>query len=202
MMATQPSPVLISDKQRQFLEDLLQRKAVAPGIAKNIAGLLRAGMPSRQASHFIGLLLRCVDRAPAPKPTPAEERQPQGDLWPTVLEGRYAVVDPEDQVLKFYQVDKPREGRWAGFTFLAVFASNERYPVKQHETKKRILDVIAQNPQAASARFGHEMGACGLCGRALTDEASRRRGIGPICAGKAGWETMAPEERVRPELDE
>ena len=30
-------------------------------------------------------------------------------------------------------------------------------------------------------------GSCGHCGRTLTNEESRARGIGPICAGKMGW---------------
>ena len=50
-----------------------------------------------------------------------------------------------------------------------------------------VLDKIAVDPQAASVRYGHEIGACGVCGRTLTDSDSRERGIGPICAAKMGW---------------
>jgi hypothetical protein len=38
-----------------------------------------------------------------------------------------------------------------------------------------------------AAEFGHLYGVCVRCGRTLTDEASIAAGIGPICAGKAGW---------------
>lgn len=36
----------------------------------------------------------------------------------------------------------------------------------------------------ASSLYGTELGHCGLCGRELTDESSRERGIGPTCAEK------------------
>jgi hypothetical protein len=32
--------------------------------------------------------------------------------------------------------------------------------------------------------YGQEIGSCGLCGRSLTDEASRARGLGSDCASK------------------
>ncbi|MEO7176602.1 MAG: DUF6011 domain-containing protein [Saprospiraceae bacterium] len=35
--------------------------------------------------------------------------------------------------------------------------------------------------------YGLETGTCGICGRTLTDEASIRRGVGPICASGRGW---------------
>jgi hypothetical protein len=36
----------------------------------------------------------------------------------------------------------------------------------------------------AQARYGRELGVCGACGRHLTDEASRARGLGSECAKK------------------
>lgn len=56
-------------------------------------------------------------------------------------------------------------------------------------------DVVAENNpfrqgssyNVASNRNGRELGHCGVCGRTLTDEESRARGIGPICAENNGW---------------
>lgn len=125
----------------------------------------------------------------------AMEAKPQvtGDLWPTVREGRYALSEP-DGTVKFYQVDKPQEGKWAGWTFLKVLASDTPYPIKDRATKQSILDRIAVNPNAAMARYGQEIGSCGLCGRTLTDETSRKLGIGPICRGKLGLESGTHDE--------
>lgn len=187
-----------TDRQLSFLRDLLNRKDVAVSVLGPIEAQLSLGMSARQASIFIAQLLRMPDRSAAPA-APAAPAGPSGDLWPTVLEGRYAVKDPEDGILKFYAVDKPKEGRWAGFTFLSVYASNERHPIKVHETKKRILDAIAVDPVEAAARYGQELGICGVCGRALTDLESRARGIGPICAAKRGWEPKDPAAEADPE---
>lgn len=99
--------------------------------------------------------------------------------------GRYAVED--NGTLKFYKVDVPgADSRWYGRTFVKVQASDNEYPVKG-EGARRVLTLIARDPQAAMLRYGREIGSCGHCGRTLTNEESRERGIGPICAGKMGW---------------
>jgi len=43
---------------------------------------------------------------------------------------------------------------------------------------RRALSMIADDPTTAITRRHHH---CGVCGRALTDEVSMRRGIGPEC---------------------
>ena len=98
--------------------------------------------------------------------------------------GRYAVEI--GGVLGFFKVDRPTEGRWAGYVFVKQMASDTEYPVRGTR-RGVVLDAIAADPQAASTRYGQEIGACGVCGRTLTDEDSRARGIGPICADKMGW---------------
>ena len=108
------------------------------------------------------------------------------DQWPLVPAGRYAVENQEG-ILQFYHVDRPSAGKWSGYTFLSVRASDELHPIRNKESKKFILDRIAENPSEASMRFGRELGKCGICGRTLTDADSRARGIGPICAANAGW---------------
>ena len=106
---------------------------------------------------------------------------------PDVPAGRYA-VDGEDGTLKFYRVDRPTEGRWAGYTFVKVQASDELHPVKGRIASAAILNkIVAVGPQEAMLRYGREIGSCGHCGRTLTNEESRERGIGPVCAGKMGW---------------
>jgi len=100
---------------------------------------------------------------------------------PDVAAGRYAVLDPVDGVLKFYKVDRPTEGRWKGYTFLKVYASDETWPIRDHTHRDLILTAIAADARGAMERYGAEIGKCGRCGRTLTDEASRARGIGPDC---------------------
>jgi hypothetical protein len=103
-----------------------------------------------------------------------------------VLEGRYA-VDTEAGHLGFYKVDRPTEGKWAGWTFVKVQAGPEWHPVKSRATKAAILAKIAADPKGAMLRYGVELGHCGHCGRELTDETSRAYGIGPVCRAKMAW---------------
>lgn len=104
---------------------------------------------------------------------------------PDVAAGRYA-VEGLDGTLRFYKVDRPTDGKWAGRTFVKVYASDNTWPVKGAYAHK-VLHEIAQDPKAAMLRYGREIGACGHCGRTLTDETSRANGIGPVCAGRMEW---------------
>lgn len=108
--------------------------------------------------------------------------------WPSrkldIRPGRYAVE--VDGTLKFYKIDRPTEGRWAGRTFVSVQASDELYPVRNRTAREEILALVARDPEAAMRRYGQEIGRCGHCNRTLTDATSRANGIGPICADK-GW---------------
>jgi hypothetical protein len=110
---------------------------------------------------------------------------------PKVPDGRYAIVsEPGDdgrQVVKFYRVNTPTEGRWAGYTFVDVQASDELYPVKNRDARSAILNAIARDVRGALQLYGQELGHCGHCGRTLTDDLSRERGIGPVCWGKLGY---------------
>jgi hypothetical protein len=103
-----------------------------------------------------------------------------------VPNGRYAVTEG-DGTLRFYKVNTPTEGKWAGFTFVDIQASDELYPLRDRSRKGIVLALIAKDPQEAMLRYGIELGHCGHCGRTLTNEYSRSIGIGPICRGKMGW---------------
>lgn len=97
---------------------------------------------------------------------------------PEVKDGRYA-IPKDDGTLMFYSVKK---GRF--ITFVNVWASDARYPIKALPEKRRILEAILADPDSGP-RFGREIGACYVCGRTLTDETSRSLGIGPVCRGES-----------------
>lgn len=91
-------------------------------------------------------------------------------------DGRYAVDNAEGE-LRFYLCTD-------GSVF--VMASDTEYPVVG-KAAEAVVAKIAEDPKGASARYGQEIGHCGLCGRTLTNDDSRKHGIGPVCANKAGW---------------
>lgn len=177
-----------TDKQRSYIRSLATKRAVPVAGSSTHEAYMIARLEDveggktvlmREASEVISWLhtLPLTGQAkadPAPKAT-----------LPDVPAGRYAVVI--DSVTKFFKVDRPTEGKWAGYTFLKIQASDELYPVRDRDTKRQVLELIAQDPKEAMLRYGREIGACGHCGRTLTDEQSRAYGIGPICRGKVGF---------------
>ena len=82
--------------------------------------------------------------------------------------------------LTFFKLWIGDRGGWK----LYVMASDSEYPAANPQTA---LDQIAQDPATAAKNFGLHIGKCGICGRTLTNDESRARGIGPICSGKWGW---------------
>lgn len=143
-------------------------------------------LPTQKASAYIEHLLALPKKAEAPRSNGSDSTS--SNLYVNdVPAGRYA-VENEDGVLRFYRVDKPEEGRWAGRTFVSVQASDDWFPVKARDSRNAILAKIqADGPREASMRYGREIGHCGICGRTLTDNESIARGIGPVCAQKFGW---------------
>lgn len=105
------------------------------------------------------------------------------ELEAKVPAGRYA-VEGEDGTLKFYRVEKPAEGPWAGRTFVKVQAGDDWHPVRYAQARAGILRKIAKDVRAASIRYGLELGVCGVCGRTLTNADSIAKGIGPVCEGR------------------
>jgi hypothetical protein len=146
--------------------------------AETQGGTQHRGMNPRQASEAISWLLDGVSRDD--RPADGHEAAPAVD----VPAGRYAIVT-DDGTVKFYRVDRPTEGRWAGYTFVKVQASEEWHRVARN-AQAPVLAAIAEDPIGAMRRYGLELGRCGNCGRLLTDETSRAHGIGPDCAERLG----------------
>ncbi|QGJ95039.1 hypothetical protein SEA_REDWATTLEHOG_178 [Gordonia phage RedWattleHog] len=129
--------------------------------------------------------LKTVERKAAPART--AHTRPATAL-PEVPAGRYAVATDKGAIneIAFYVVDRPETGKWAGYTFVKRLESDTEVRLGRAQAAT-VLAKIAADPAAASKLYGHEIGACGVCGRTLTNDASREAGIGPKCQAKAGW---------------
>lgn len=139
-----------------------------------------ARMTPQQASNMIEWLLAL----------PRQQRsEPATDTTtPDVPAGRFALRTADDPQLRFFKVDRPEEGRWAGRTFLSeIFGGGfgddgRREPIRDRARREEILNaILAVGPIKAAQCYGIELGHCGRCGRTLTDETSRAFGIGPDC---------------------
>jgi hypothetical protein len=170
--------MLATEKQVNYIKSLLSQRRVTDAFRNATIARLGA-MPSGEASMTIARLL-ASPLNPAP-----ELFRSHDEAWPTILEGRYAIEI--DGTTKFYKIDKPTEGKWRGCIFVKVFASDELYPIKSQDARNAILGTIALDPAGAARRYGLLIGSCSICGRTLTDDTSRKHGIGPICRESTGW---------------
>lgn len=168
-----------TDKQITLLGKLVAERVVSEELQADIDfEVYQPSGPGKSAvSALIDDLLACPKAVQAVAHSVAKN--------PEVPAGRYAVTDRMG-VLRFVKVDRPTEGRWKGMTFVKLQVSDDFVPMKKDQ-RDRVLQLIAVDPEAASKRYGHEIGSCGVCGRTLTDEHSRSMGIGPVCAAKVGW---------------
>lgn len=171
---------------------------------------LRREIPRRQTSHLAlghlaivdGIRVRLEDGRPIKRQTASQALDmlfaapflprpvaPQPEVKPTaqVPDGRYAIRDRDDEThVRFFRVNTPTQGRWAGSTFVAAQASDELHNIRNSTQREAILAQIAEDIEGALRLYGTEIGRCGHCNRTLTDDDSRAFGIGPICRGKLG----------------
>lgn len=153
--------------------------------AYNWAPLTKAG-----ASKLIDWLKSVPGVATAePVAAPSTPEGVRSFMSDTVPAGRYAIDTQVHAVngTAFYKVDRPTEGRWAGRVFVKQLIGPEEQRLSQKQSHGIIAKIAEAGAEAAAARYGHEIGECGMCGRQLTNDESRARGIGPVCAAKAGW---------------
>lgn len=190
----------MSPAQKGYIESLMARK-IAPGSEQHSAALER--MPTLNkatASKWIDKLKGMPDlpgaapyqgRTIAMKTTrsndPSEKPQwvlstPFGDVPP----GHYAIDTSDTSAANettFYFIwVGENENAWA------VFLEHGPDQTKlARNTVNPLFEVIAKNPQRYLEAYGKLIGKCGVCGLRLTNDESRARGIGPICAGKWGY---------------
>lgn len=188
----QTNEPLATEKQVSYLDALRLGKDTSMLSPEQRAWLEDADfskIPKRRASDVIGTLkeLPWLPRD-MDQPLSAEFH----NLRLQVPDGRYAISktaqqiagdeahSPGDDRLMFYSVK-----RGDHTTFVNVWASDARYPIKALPEKLRIIKAIIADPDAGP-RFGREIGKCYVCGRTLTDRTSRELGIGPVCRSGGG----------------
>lgn len=174
-----------TDAQSSYLSSLLRERDLSTCLAwaKSVEEAAEGNRLTKTAASRAIARLKLLPRKDNPTPAPATVA-PNQDPFPDVPAGRYALRSPISGIVKFYVLDRPTQGRWAGAFFLNAQASSEKFPIKNPVTKREILTAIAKDPQAAQALYGQELGRCYACGRVLTDETSRALGIGPDCRSK------------------
>lgn len=126
-------------------------------------------------------ILNCL-RAQILASQKAQDSKPQDSH--NVPSNRYAVTI--EGKLRFFKVNNVEAGKWEGWVFVEELFGSQgsfNHVAIKGKAKFDILKAIAQDEDSL-ARFGQELGICGMCASPLTDEESRAIGIGPVCRNK------------------
>ena len=100
-----------------------------------------------------------------------------------VSDGRYAIYIKEK--LRFFKIQKGK-GKYKNCTFVSEiigggdFGSKEINSCRNPVFRDSVLLMIT-NDKGANKRYSDELQECHRCGRELTDELSRKTGLGPTC---------------------
>jgi Family of unknown function (DUF6011) len=135
------------------------------------------------------------------KTFPKKEGNKQRE-W-SMPEGRYAIEETEFESVPgvpggstpvthwtFWEVSKPDQGRWAGYTFIKMLVGapgNYRKVNVGPSRRNNVLAHIDADPKKAMVDYGLHSEVCGRCSSPLSDPESLVRGMGPKCASISGW---------------
>lgn len=169
------------------------KRAIAVGVANYFGVRHYLAKPGEQPRIPDGAIFATPTTAPKPvAPTGG------GNIWINIREAAalvpavegftstYFALTEDDGVLRFYKLDRPVKGKWKGYTFLKVQASDDFYPIRKPGRILDILERLTADLETALSTYGKEIKKCGVCHRTLTLEESRDRGMGSVCAGRMG----------------
>jgi hypothetical protein len=200
MQATK-NVVPMSQRQKDYLTDLIRQRSDHPEVAK-----VREDLNACLRDHvlitreFASNMIDVIKKFPLnpPPPTAAIAKIADHEESEQILAafsnekpkwaGKFALGEEPD--LKFYKVDRPTKGKWAGWTFVKrlIGAPGEwREDRLPKGVQADILELIAADPAGAQAKYGHHFQECGRCASPLSHPCSRAAGYGAICAGHEGW---------------
>lgn len=165
-----------SDKQVAYVLGLQEERNLPEGYVVRPDYILKA-MDRDKVSDLI-VFLRDLSR----------KEGKAGNDW-SMPEGRYALQD-DNKVWRFYEVNKPDQGRWKGYTFIKLLVGSPGQYQKMDiapDRRNALLRIIDANSKQAMLDYGFQSGVCGRCSSPLTDPESLARGIGPVCAKRSGW---------------
>jgi len=115
------------------------------------------------------------------------------ELFGTLPDGFYAMKSTGTNDLVFYAVktnkgfhDPKFKGHRSIYLIVGGHKDERLTGERGVNAVKRLVALNDAERVQARALYGQEIGRCGVCGRHLTDEATRKRGIGNDCASRLG----------------
>lgn len=101
------------------------------------------------------------------------------ELFERVANGKYALRNEDDEDIRFYCIGGTRHR-----ILWELTGAPGDFKMQRIYRPEKILKRIGDDPVAAFALFGLNVGTCGRCGSPLTKKHTRERGIGDTCYAK------------------
>lgn len=173
-----------TEKQQNLIERLIsEREAEYPDQMKaereKITGLVFRGQFNKKAAS--NTIDRLFDRYPQHE---QKSVLPQAKALEGIPLGFYAIQSMTgNNDLDFFSV---REHKESGNRYLRrVIGGRVDGSAVHRSVVAKVADRIRETGiDKARKTYAEEIGNCYVCNRVLTDEESRRHGIGPVCAGR------------------
>jgi hypothetical protein len=130
-------------------------------------------------SHLDG---KCPEKPPLQK----AQSLTNTDRYDGIPKGHYATASlTGNNDFDFWRIDRPEQGQYAGRTFVKRVVGGKPDMNVSRDTKFAALEAILEiGTEVSATLYGRELGRCYRCNRHLTDQTSRRLGIGPECRSK------------------
>lgn len=168
----------ITEAQMKFLLNLIDG-ADLPDIAKKELRDECPTLSKAMASKKITALKKIQKPKQRKMPKPLETDVPAGHYAVPVTD-----ITDDGHEFKFYRVDKPTKGKWQGWTFVKQQSGDNHLRLKGDEATNALEAIATIGYLNAMQLYGSVIGKCAVCNRALTDDVSRERGVGPDCWDK------------------
>lgn len=114
-------------------------------------------------------------------------------LFGDLTDGFYALPSSGTNDIVFYAIatnkgvyDASKKGLRGIYMVVGGHKDRKLHGAQAESALKRLIALSPAERTEAQALYGREIGRCGVCGRHLTDEVTRKRGIGNDCASKLG----------------
>ncbi len=124
----------------------------------------------------------------------AQPQQVTNELFGTLADGFYALKSTGTNDLVFYAVKTNKgfhnpsyKGQRSVYMIVGGHRDERLTGERAVNAVKRLVALTDDERMQAQALYGQEIGRCGVCGRHLTDEHTRKRGIGNDCASRMGF---------------
>lgn len=174
--ATEVAPA--TEPMRKLIDTLLVER-VHINLTDDLIVSIKGNKP--QAHRFITFLLaqpKAATPAVPVEPVPAPALVRNRLNFAEITDGNYAVRT--DGIVKFYRVTTNKKG----YKEVQVRASDALHLIMGKGQYVILHQIVDAGLAESRMLFAQELGRCWRCGKSLTDEESRARGMGPDCAGK------------------